>query len=153
MLVYRVTRRKYADLFGVGGTLKAGRWHKQGHRVIYTSSSIALAAIEYAVNSSQRPVDSVLMEIDIPGDSIDMIEDRIGGPLPGNWPFVEDQTRELGSRWLASGTAIGLSVPSIVIPLERNFILNPNHAEFSRVEQRRIVPFFFDPRLFGSSPL
>ncbi len=38
-----------------------------------------------------------------------------------------------------------------MIPLERNFLLNPLHPEFSRVKLMDTVPFFFDPRTFKTS--
>jgi RES domain-containing protein len=34
-------------------------------------------------------------------------------------------------EWLASNDSIALEVPSIIIPLERNLILNPKHARFA----------------------
>ena len=66
MTVFRIARRSYADLSGTGGILYAGRWHEKGHPIIYTAGSIALSALEYAVQTSVRPTDSVLMEIEVP---------------------------------------------------------------------------------------
>ncbi len=100
MTVFRIARRSHANLSGRGGLLYAGRWHDKGHPVIYASGSVALAALEYAVQSSVRPIDSVLMEIEVPGTYCVLLEDRIGGELPGNWAFVEEQSRRLGTAWL-----------------------------------------------------
>jgi RES domain-containing protein len=148
MFCWRIARRLYADLSGSGGLKNSGRWHRTGHKVIYASSSIALAALEYAVHTAERPVDSVLLTMDLPADSVLKIEEYIGGPLPGNWPFVEAQTQHFGAEWLNSKESIALEVPSIVIPLERNLILNLAHPRFSEVKAVDIVPFFFDPRIF-----
>ncbi len=150
MLCWRIARRKYADLSGAGGLVNSGRWHTVGHEVIYSATSIALAALEYAVHTAERPADSVLMKIDIPNDSLVTIENRIGGPLPANWSYIEAQTRHLGSEWLLSKESIALEVPSIIIPLERNLILNPKHARFAEVSLLETLPFFFDPRLFAT---
>jgi RES domain-containing protein len=147
---WRIGRRKYADLSGAGGLIYSGRWHEVGHEVIYASTSIALAALEYAAHSAVRPADSVLMKIDIPDDSLVTIEQRLGGPLPANWPYVEVQTQHLGSEWLRSNDSISLEVPSIIIPLERNLILNPKHGRFGEVSLVQTLPFFFDPRIFST---
>jgi RES domain-containing protein len=151
VLCWRIAKKKYADLRGAGGLVDSGRWHKIGHEVLYTSTSIALAALEYAAHSSSRPADSVLMRIEIPNNSLVTIEQHIGGPLPANWPYVEVQTQHIGSEWLASGDCIALEVPSVIIPLERNLILNPKHARFaSEVSLIETLPFFFDPRIFNT---
>src|SRR5713226_9176095 len=133
MFCWRTSRRLYADLSGAGGLKNSGRWHRAGHPVIYAATSIALAALEYAVHTAERPVDSVLLTMELPPDSVLKIEQYIGGALPGNWPFVEVQTQHFGAEWLNSKESIALEVPSIVIPLERNLILNPTHPRFSEV--------------------
>ena len=56
--------------------------------------SLALAALEYAVHASIRPVDTVLIEIEAPDGSCVTIEDRMGGELPGNWAFVQERSRQ-----------------------------------------------------------
>ena len=150
MLCWRIARERYADLSGLGGLKNSGRWHRVGHAVLYASTSIALAALEYAVHTVERPKDSVLLTIELPNDSVMVIEDFLGGPLPANWPFVEDQTQYIGSRWLASRASIALRVPSLVIPRETNLILNPMHERFPAVKTLAIEPFFFDPRIFST---
>ncbi len=102
------------------------------------------------MQTSVRPIDSVLMEIDVPDGTCMTIEDRIGGVLPGNWAFVEEQSRQLGADWLTEGKILMLSVPSVVIPFERNLLLNPRHPSFAAVLLKSVVPFFFDPRIFGT---
>jgi RES domain-containing protein len=150
---WRIARRTYADLSGAGGLIYAARWNEVGHAVIYTSTSIALAALEYAAHSAVRPADSVLMKIKLPDDSLVTIEQRLGGPLPANWPNVEAQTQHLGSQWLLSNDSIALEVPSVIIPLERNLILNPKHGRFAEVTLVETLPFFFDPRIFNTGKL
>lgn len=152
MLCWRIARQRYADLSGSGGLKNSGRWHRAGHPVIYAATSIALAALEYAVHTAERPVDSVLVTIELPDDSLTTIEDVLGGPLPGNWPFAEAQTQHLGTGWLDSRASIALGVPSLVIPRERNLILNPRHDRFSEVRMIEVAPFFFDPRIFLTGP-
>lgn len=155
MFCWRIARRKYADLSGAGALAYAGRWHDLGHELIYAATSIALAALEYAAHTAVRPADTVLMKLAIPDHSLLTIEQRLGGPLPANWPYVEVQTRHIGSEWILSNDSIALEVPSIIIPWERNLLLNPKHPQFaSEVNLVETLPFFFDPRIFntGGSP-
>lgn len=86
--------------------------------------------------------------MELPADSLIQIETLVEGPLPGNRAFVEAQTQHIGTQWLRSNQSIALGVPSVVIPLERNLILNPNHPRFSEVKAIDVIPFFFDPRIF-----
>jgi RES domain-containing protein len=149
MRLYRIARRPYADLGGDGGLHYPGRWHECGFRILYTSPSIALAAIEFAVHSSTRPADTMLVEIELDdGAELVHIADLIGGPLPANWSSDHGHTRPLGTTWLSDKKSVALVVPSVVIPLERNILLNPEHPDFDRVSMVDCKPFFFDPRLF-----
>ena len=94
------------------------------------------------------------MKIEFPDNSLVTIEQRLGGPLPANWPYVEVQTQHLGTEWLVSNDSIALEIPSVIIPQERNLILNPKHAGFaSEVHLVETVPFFFDPRIFNTGKL
>lgn len=42
-----------------------------------------------------------------------------------------------------------LNAPSAVVPEERNYPINPRHADAVEVHVVRQRPFAFDPRLFG----
>jgi RES domain-containing protein len=102
MRLYRIARRPYANLGGDGGLQYPGRWHDRGSRILSTSPSIALAAIEFAVHSNTRPADTMLVEIQL-DDGVELVDvsDIIGGPLPANWASDHGHTRPLGTAWLA----------------------------------------------------
>jgi RES domain-containing protein len=53
-----------------------------------------------------------------------------------------------GERWLTQGRTAALSVPSAVIPQERNFIINPSHDDFGMIQVGRPENFSFDPRMW-----
>ena len=128
----------------------SGRWHRQGVRVLYASHSAALASLEFAANSSQkRPLDTMLLEIELGDADVMSIEDLLGGPLPGNWASDHEHVRPIGMEWLTNRNSIALSVPSVIIPTERNYLINPSHPQFERVRLCSVTPFFFDPRLFA----
>ena len=57
--------------------------------------------------------------------------------------------RARGDDWLERGEALSLAVPSVVVPRERNLILNPRHADFGRVSVIGVARYRFDPRMGG----
>jgi len=50
MLVYRVCRASFKALDSEGARLNGGRWNSPGQPAVYTSSTLALAALEYLVH-------------------------------------------------------------------------------------------------------
>lgn len=125
--------------------------------MIYAASNPSLAALEVLVHYSVLPQDFVLTEIRIPdGISIEVVSDE---QLPPDWdaelpePTTVQATdsQMFGVTWISQKRSAVLNVPSTIIGLacrsERNFVLNPEHPDFSRIEFRPSVPFRFDPRL------
>lgn len=72
--------------------------------------------------------------------------------LPRNWdaePPTND-TQEIGDNWVLSASSAVLSVPSAVVPEERNYILNPRHPDFRHIRIDGPFPCYFDPRLLAA---
>jgi RES domain-containing protein len=69
--------------------------------------------------------------------------------LPEGWDAAEHPTsiRELGTAWAAAKETVVLAVPSAVLPRERNYLINPQHPDFSRIVFHEAEPFSFDRRL------
>jgi RES domain-containing protein len=70
--------------------------------------------------------------------------------IPVDWRGMEPrQARTLGTEWIKSESSVALVVPSVVIPDERNVLLNPAHPDFT-LSVRILGPWIFewDPRLF-----
>jgi RES domain-containing protein len=150
MILWRLTRRPYADLSGQGGQLADGRWHSRGHPVVYCAGSAALAVLEVRVHLDLPldllPDDYVLMQIEAPDD----LEVRTMRPsdLPEGWRPREHLCRPIGGAWLRGGSTALLSVPSAIIEVERNVLLNPRHPDAGSVAVIEITPFGWDRRLF-----
>jgi RES domain-containing protein len=70
--------------------------------------------------------------------------------LPENWRDhpPPPALSAIGERWARERRTAILSVPSVVIPHERNFILNPAHPQFARIAIDPPQPFTFDPRMW-----
>jgi RES domain-containing protein len=151
MIVWRLTRRPYADLSGRGGEVADGRWHTRGRPIVYCAGTAALTVLEARVHLDLPlellPDDYVLMKIDTP----DELALRTIGPadLPAGWRSREDLCRRIGDAWLVEGATALLSVPSTIVQVERNNLLNPRHADAAGISVAEIVPFGWDERLFG----
>jgi len=151
MILWRLTRRPYADLRGRGGELADGRWHTRGRPVVYGGSTAALAALEVRVHLDLPfdllPDDYVLMQIAAPDDmAVRTIEPE---ELPENWRDRNSQTcRAIGDAWLARRASALLLVPSAIIPFEQNVLINPLHREGARLTVSDITPFAWDSRLW-----
>jgi RES domain-containing protein len=69
--------------------------------------------------------------------------------LPANWdyPAARDETKKMGTAWARRNRTAILSVPSSIVPNERNYLLNPRHADFRKIRFGQPQEFRFDPRL------
>jgi len=118
--------------------------------VVYCAATLSLAALELFVHleASEAPADLVTLAAEIPSSV--SIEELDSAVLPADWRAypAPDALKELGTAWVRSGRTAVLSVPSVVIPRERNFLLNPSHPEFSQILLRNPEPFSFDPRMW-----
>lgn len=153
MKVWRLTSARYADsaFDGEGARLYGGRWNLEGDAVVYTAEHLSLAILEQLVHL--RPQRQLAERVMIPADIPEKLAVRTleTDDLPGDWRTVEGHRRlkELGREWIDSAQSAVLSVPSAVVPRERNIVLNPNHPDFEHVDIHQPLPFEFDPRLLS----
>jgi RES domain-containing protein len=151
MLVWRLTRMTHADepLTGEGAQRFGGRWNHPGTPVVYTSATLSLAVLEFLVNLPiiDLPNDLVSIRIDVP-DGLNQTN-IVVDDLPDNWrafPAIED-LRDIGTDWVRESKTAVLAVPSVVIPNELNYVINPAHRDVNRLEVVSIEPFALDTRL------
>lgn len=55
--------------------------------------------------------------------------------------------REIGDAWVNRGHSAVLEVPSVIVPSESNYLLNPSHPTFPEITIADPVPFSLDVRL------
>ena len=148
MVLWRLTAPEHAPgLDGEGARLWGGRWNSPGTPVVYTASSLALALLETWVHlpaPMRRPgalPPRVAVRMELPeGESVEAVDRADLGDRAA--------LRAFGDDWARSRRSLALSVPSAVIPLERNVILNPAHPAMAGV-RAEVLPFAFDPRMAG----
>jgi RES domain-containing protein len=123
MIVYRLASVRFPECDGEGATLYGGRWNSPGRAVVLGD-------------------DDIVVGLEIPGAlAIEEIELR---SLP-DWHIAT--TRSIGDAWFARRASAVLRVPSKVIAVEYNYILNPTHDDFARLTVHHPEPFRFDQGL------
>jgi RES domain-containing protein len=149
-----VPEARAADAFiGEGAKVYGGRWNSPGSAVVYGSQHKSLAALEQLVHLNPRSEkrfkaflfrfpESLIVRVS-PGD------------LPEDWRWEPPppSTQRFGDNWIREARSAVLAVPSIIIPEELNYLLNPAHADFWRIAiTRPPQDFVLDPRLLATFP-
>ena len=147
MEVYRISIVKWTKKLTASGY--AARWNSKGKYVIYTASSRALACLENIVHRSGEGLNDKfkVMLIKIPND-IKIEEIKIES-LPKGWSNIENYslTQKIGDEWIESSKTAVLKVPSAIVNMESNYLINPNHKEFNKIKLVGREDFKFDKRL------
>ena len=70
--------------------------------------------------------------------------------MPANWRSnpPNPATQELGSSWIQGNKSLVFRVPSAVLPQEHNFLVNPNHPLFSKINFVNKKELQIDARVF-----
>jgi RES domain-containing protein len=147
---WRICNKNYAsDAFsGEGAYQYGGRWNSAGVRVVYLGGTPSISVLEALVHVSNLTAIGALENVLIPVEFDDaLIADA--GTLPPDWdafpaPF---STAAIGDQWIASRPSLMLKVPSAVLSLENNYLLNPAHPDINKVVIGVPVPINIDIRL------
>ena len=149
MEVFRVTHKKRTKTLTASGF--PARWNSEGAYVIYTAGSRALACLENVVHrgSSDLKVPFITMHISIP--DVLFIKELLIADLPVGWNKTGEEgyniCRSFGDKWVSRLESAVLKVPSAIIPNDSNYLINPGHPDFQKIEVISEEPFFFDDRI------
>ncbi|ANH82503.1 hypothetical protein A8C56_17360 [Niabella ginsenosidivorans] len=134
MKVYRISKCNYIDdLSGTGAALYPGRWHNKGTYILYTAMSPSLALLESLAHiTTVIKLDLCMVCLEVPENSI---QELAAERLPKGWAAnpPPDPLKIIGDRFVKEEAFLALKVPSVVMPEEHNYLLNPAHPEFERV--------------------
>ena len=149
--VYRMVREKYAnDLSGTGSALYGGRWNPKGVYVLYASMAASLALLEWLVNATEADSEEhyYMLKLSLP-DAPVLKYDL--DSLPSNWRSYPppEFLQSLGSKLVSDNQFLALEVPSVVLPMENNLIINTRHPAFSEIKIIRKEFLLLDDRMFG----
>jgi RES domain-containing protein len=152
MQLWRLCKDRYreAAFTGEGARLYAGRWNPAGVRMVYTSSSLALAAVELFVHLDPRDAPDDLVVVSALLDPGQVSVERMDpAQLPPDWRAMEHAgLRAIGAEWVPANRFAALEVPSLAVEGEWNVLLNPAHADCSKIILLEPKPFHFDERMF-----
>ena len=149
MLLYRIGATKYAnDITGEGARLNGGRWNHVGIPCIYAGGSRAIVLLEYSAHVSIHNIKRALSftTISVTDNSITELKTA---DLPDNWQTFPHpkETRDLGSKLLIKKTSLVIKIPSVIIPEEYIYLINPNHVRIAEVVVKEIKDYSYDLRL------
>lgn len=148
MDIFRISKQKYAGAKTASGY--SARWNRDREHVIYCASSRALASLEIMVHTSNIDLSSTNYKITVfrvPDDV--SVQNVHRYELPEGWNGLHpyNDTQAIGSRWYNERNTVILRVPSSIIRLEYNYLINVTMPEFERISVVDIEDFIFDKRL------
>ena len=153
MLVYRLLQAAYRheSLSGQGAALYGGRWNSKGLSLLYTTESPALSLLEVLVHLNPKYIpEYYLVTIEVP-DSIRPFHEQ---DLPPDWRATGSgplSSQSFLLDWLQRPDRLVVQVPSTVVPIMANYLINPRHELFSSCQVVRSEVFEIDGRLYDPS--
>ena len=132
---------------GEGARQFGGRWNSPGVSVVYTSEHQSLAALEMLVHLQPRgSLRFAVIPVEFEEELIERLPDTA---LPAHWRVEPPgaATMAIGDEWARAARAAVLAVPSVVVPQETNYLLNPLHPAYDAIGIQKPFDFSFDPRL------
>jgi RES domain-containing protein len=137
---------------GEGARRYGGRWNSRGVALAYVSEHLSLACLEVlvAVHRGASLDDFLAIAVDLGGVRVAELE----GEPPSDWRSdpPSRSTQAIGDAWVNGGTTAILRVPSVVVPVEYNYLINPAHPDAKRIVIGTPMAFPFDRRLRARRP-
>lgn len=104
--------------------------------------------LEFSVNVNRMlaPKSLSLVAIEIPEKNILMLK---RADLPENWQEVPapGSTRDFGTGLLREARYPVIAIPSVVVPEEYNYLLNPRHKDHARFHIVAVTDLSYDGRI------
>lgn len=151
MQAWRIAKAKRAtDLSGMGAAFEGGRWNDQDVPAVYMGLTPAICCLETFVHAGGEPTFPMKITcFELPADMALFLEPD-PKTLPVGWASLpaDRPSMDFGTTWLKTNTHLGLIVPSAVLSLERNVVINPNHPAVSEIKVIDVFDFMYDPRMF-----
>jgi RES domain-containing protein len=134
---YRIADRRHQIFDSQGAATFGGRWNSPGRRVIYAAETYAGAMLEMLANTNigRVPKYHAWIEIVIGEDVSVEVADRLA-------------SRTFGDQWYDEKRSAILIVPSTLVRVERNVVINQNHPGLRKLRATKPKPVVWDERLF-----
>jgi len=151
MELYRITQQEFAeDLSGNGAKLFGGRWNSEGFFALYTSSSRSLALLETLAHTPAKMLEVKIYHLITLAVPDNLVTQKVAVKnLQNGWdaPDTRPFTKKIGDAFLTEKKYLMMQVPSVMMPEEMNYVINPMHTDMKQVKlvnKRRID---FDKRV------
>ncbi len=110
--------------------------------VLYTAETASLAMLEVlaGLETDMLPLTYQLIQIDVPGEP-EIVE------FDDAMPTLQ-QSQDWGMAWLENGTSLLALVPSVIVPVERNMLINTEHPDSKTIRIIASSRHPWDHRLF-----
>ncbi len=145
---YRIADIRHPIFSGEGAQRFGGRWNKIGQSAIYGALHLSCAMLELMVHLNDTPIPDQHHYITITSTK-KLLVDEVQISDFKFWDLNNTlETQDFGSKWLTEQRSVALIVPSIIIPIEQNIIINPSHPDCKNLEIASPKPLKWDSRLF-----
>ncbi|WP_452228933.1 MULTISPECIES: RES family NAD+ phosphorylase [unclassified Lacinutrix] len=151
MKIYRIAKKQYLeDVSGEGARLYGGRWNKKGYPMVYFSESLSLAVLEILVHIDFKFLtnDFGYLEAEIPDLLISPKQKEI--ELEESWREnpPSNYSMQYGTDWLKANKSLAIEVPSAILPMSKNILVNPRHPLIKEVKIIKTGVLDVDSRVF-----
>lgn len=132
---------------GEGAREWGGRWNSAGRAVVYTAATTSLGLLEKLVHAEAGML-PLYATVPATFDAV-LVETIEPGMLPADWRSIPapQALQHIGNAWFDSMRSCILEVPSVVVPHESNYMMNPRHPEFASLEIGAAIALEVDSRL------
>lgn len=147
---WRICHPRHIDsaFSGEGARIEGGRWNNVGTRMVYTSEGHSLAILEIFVHTDTYR--QIKNHVIIPAT----FDKKLSGfldydEIPDDWQDdpIPPSTRKMGDKWIKAKKSAVLQVPSTIVPHQFNYLINPDHPDFSKIEIGLPERLYIDPRI------
>jgi RES domain-containing protein len=147
---WRIVKEKHAKaaFSGEGARIYEGRWNSTGVPMVYCSEHLSLAALKILAHIQPVTIRDKFRVFRVSWDEtlMTMVDLK---KLPKGWNHQPPSaaSKNVGDEWIKSGRSAVLALPSVLVPQERTFLLNPKHRDFAKIKIKDTGNFVLDPRL------
>lgn len=149
---YRIFKTKYAATWfdGEGAFRYGGRWNSRGTRILYAAGSLSLAALEMLVhlNDEEILLSYSFAAVEFDESLVLPVEEFRELPKNRNDSPPPFEIQQIGDEWAKTQASVVLRVPTSILPLEFNYLINIGHPDFSKIKLGEPQGFIFDERLY-----
>jgi len=144
------------DLSGAGAERSGGRWNARGQPLVYASSTRALACLETVVHlggGMALPLNRYLVRLDVPAE-LWAARTVFDAARYVGWDALPSGRTSIawGMAWAQQGASCLAEAPAVIVPEERNLLLNPRPPDAHRVKATKLRRWLYDARTMARTP-